>query len=233
MIKICICDDEKSQLLKHKMDILRILGERKQNIEIKAFISGNDLLKENEQFHVAFLDIDMPGISGIELSKVLRARNNGIYIVFLTGYDTYALQAYEVEAIGYLVKPIKYDKLAKLLEKILSYIYLDEKARTEAYLVITDGGIKKKIIQREILYIEKIRNVSKIYTLSGIYSIYESFINLKDHLENYLVQVNQGIIVNLNFILRIEKNEIYLKNNLIYSIGRKYMKDVKKYYFNT
>lgn len=231
MIKVCICDDEKIPLVKHKMDIQHILKVRKQDAEIMTFLSARDLLQVNEQFQVAFLDVDMPDINGIELAKTLRIKNKDIYIVFLTGYSSYALEAYDVEAIGYLIKPIEYKKLQNIMDKILTYLELERKAKTESFLIIIEGGIKKKILQREILYIEKERNISKIYTTSGIYSIYESFVNLKDRLEDYLIQINQGVIANKNYIVGIEKNDVRLKNNSIYSIGRKYTKDVKQCFF--
>ena len=108
-----------------------------------------------------------------------------------------------------------------------------EKSRMKlSSLTVTDENIKKKIQQNKILYIEKNRNQSLIYTAEHIYCVYESMKSLAEKVDEFLWQINQGLIVNCSYIIKIEKGKVWLKNGLDYTIGRRYLKEVKGKYFD-
>ena len=181
---------------------------------------------------IAFLDIDMAGKNGIQTAYELKKRNRQLIIAFLTGHAEYALEAFEVEAAGYLVKPVNERKLKRLLVKSLKEAAAEQSRMKLSSLTVTDENIKKKIQQNKILYIEKNRNQSLIYTTEHIYCVYESMKSLAEKVDEFLWQINQGLIVNCSYIIKIEKGKVWLKNGLDYTIGRRYLKEVKGKYFD-
>ena len=102
-------DDEKLQLNK----LVDALKEADPNSEILSFNNPLVALEavKNVKLDVAFLDIEMGGINGVELGKRLKALNPSINIIFVTGYDQYALEAYSMHASGYLTKPVSAERI--------------------------------------------------------------------------------------------------------------------------
>ena len=118
-MKVIYVDDETALL-----DNFRMTVEGLSMVEeLNLFRKSEEALKwaQDHPVEVAFLDIQMPGINGIELAKRLKGIDRNIRIVFVTAYEQYALEAFGVDAIGYLLKPYFREDVEKELEKA-SYI---------------------------------------------------------------------------------------------------------------
>ncbi|MGN0140660.1 MAG: LytR/AlgR family response regulator transcription factor [Roseburia sp.] len=118
-MKVIYVDDEIASLDNFRMTVNGLSMVE----ELNLFQKSEEALKwvEGHSVDVAFLDIQMPGINGIELAKGLKAIDRNIRIVFVTAYEQYALEAFRVDAIGYLLKPYFGEDVEKELEKA-SYI---------------------------------------------------------------------------------------------------------------
>jgi two-component SAPR family response regulator len=117
MLKVIIIDDER-----HSIDILKILLENtKQVTVINTFQSPIQALNgiNNIQPNVIFMDINMPEMNGIKLANNIRLINNNVEIVFVTTCDKYAFQAYSVDALDYLLKPISQDSIDKVIKRLI------------------------------------------------------------------------------------------------------------------
>jgi len=116
VIRAIIVDDEELSIKR-----LRRLVEESGWLQVcQTFqhpLEAYEYAKENP-FDVAFLDISMPHVNGMKLSALLRALRDDILIVFVTGYEEYALQAFDADALDYVLKPIDEDRLARALDKI-------------------------------------------------------------------------------------------------------------------
>ena len=114
-----ICVDDERLLMEDTVALCREISIVK---DAKGFTKPAEALNwlEHEQADVALLDIDMPGMSGIELAKKIQNKQPQIAVIFLTGYSQYALDAYDVHPTAYLLKPVKKEKLAKELVYIAS-----------------------------------------------------------------------------------------------------------------
>lgn len=97
---------------------------------IKSFTNVKDLLAEGPSldFQVAFLDIEMPGMNGLEIARVLKEWNKNIHIVFVTAYRDYAVQAFEINSLDYLLKPISKARLETTINRIQELLHLEEKS---------------------------------------------------------------------------------------------------------
>ena len=117
-MKIAICDDEK----KASEALLEILRECPESVEkTDVYFSGEELLRAKEQYDLLFLDIDMEGIDGIETARKIRLKDKKVKIVYVTAYSEYAGKAFSVHAFGYLLKPVKKEKVLRQVEDALAY----------------------------------------------------------------------------------------------------------------
>lgn len=116
MIRAIIVDDEPLalQLMEKKLTDLGTVEV------VKSFSMVSNVLKEMKQlnFQVAFLDIEMPGLNGLDLAELIQEWNSDIHIVFVTASKNYAIQAFELHSIDYLVKPIMSERLKKTISRI-------------------------------------------------------------------------------------------------------------------
>ena len=126
-----ICVDDERLLMEDTVALCREISIVK---DVKGFIKPAEALSwlEEERADVALLDIDMPGMNGIELARKIQNKRPNIAIIFLTGYSQYALDAYDVHPTAYLLKPLKKEKLAKELVYIASRTEQKNVIRIEA-----------------------------------------------------------------------------------------------------
>ena len=170
---------------------------------------------QNEKIDLIFLDIQMPGLSGIDFSKLLQ---NGPKVIFTTAYSQYALEGFKVDALDYLVKPINYQEFLKASNKALTWFSLIEQNSDSKSVEpsITSIFVKSeykllKVELSDILYIEGLKDYVKIYLKEQSKPIL-SLMSLKT-LEEKLspeqfMRVHRSFIVNLSQISRIERNRI-------------------------
>ncbi|WP_427110662.1 response regulator [Lysinibacillus xylanilyticus] len=97
---------------------------------IKSFTTVKDLLAEGPSldFQVAFLDVEMPVMNGLEIARLLKEWNKNIFIVFVTAYRDYAVQAFEIHSIDYLLKPISKARLETTINRIQELLHLENKS---------------------------------------------------------------------------------------------------------
>lgn len=115
-MKILVADDEKIALNGLVNEIKKVLP----NAEIYKFHGGKEVLNSclDQTYDIAFLDIEMRDVNGIELAKELKAIHPKINIIFTTGYSEYAQTAFSIHASGYVIKPVTADKIAKEIENL-------------------------------------------------------------------------------------------------------------------
>ena len=112
-MRIAVCDDDETAV-----SFLRGLIESypKQGLCVDGYSSGEELLGAGRIYDMIFLDIDMKGIDGIETARRIRAHDRKVKIVYVTSYKEYAGRAFSVHAFGYLLKPVKQEKVWKQVE---------------------------------------------------------------------------------------------------------------------
>lgn len=116
LIRAILMDDEPLALVRMEKHLQKF-----DRIEvIKTFTSVKDLLIEGPilDFQVAFLDVEMPSMNGLDIAELLKSWNESIYIVFVTAYRDYAVQAFELHSIDYLLKPVSTSRLATTIHRI-------------------------------------------------------------------------------------------------------------------
>lgn len=197
-----ICDDSKTDIEAIYNTIVENVG--KMEYKVDAFASGLEMSRVIEKgcfYDVAFLDIDMPGMNGIELGKLVKRKNPQTEIVFVTSYPQYALEGYDCHAFHYLLKPLCVEKATGVLRRlILRYNECNQfhiiKIKTEPIRLRSKDIYYVERCQKHVIYHLK----NKEYTTGG--SLAEAYTSLR---KCGFLQVHQGYIVNMDKISHFDK----------------------------
>jgi DNA-binding LytR/AlgR family response regulator len=229
---ILVCDDENMALKINCTYIHELAKKYKVDVNLSGFHKGENALEfiENNEVDIAFLDIDLKGMNGIEVAAKMLKKNPRVITIFITGHREFAYDAFTVEAFGYLTKPVEQDRIERLFKKAIIQVNDISKRKMRAPLVITEDNIKKKINQGIILYIERNDAQSVIVTKNSKHYIYEAITSLENRLEENFIRISQGIIVNLNEVASLKGSVIHLKTGEMFTVGRTYNKEVKRRY---
>ncbi len=232
--RIGICDDEVLQVKVNIVYINEIAKRNNIDVEVKGMTTVESLYNvlEKKGLDLIFLDIDMGKISGLEAARFITEKYPDVQVIFLTAHREFANEAFDVEAIGYITKPIDEKKLERALIKSTKHILAQNMIKTEESLVVTVENLKTKINQSNITYIERSISKSIIYTVDKSYSVYETLTALYERLaEQDFIRISQSFVVNKSFISEIKSGVVFMKNNQELVIGRTYKKTVMQKYF--
>ena len=177
---------------------------------------------------ILFLDIDMPGLSGLELREKL------LHIpacIFITSYPDYAIEAFEKDALDFLVKPLKAERFAKAMERLKEYLtirnkamQLDNSLETDT-LFIKDGYDKIKIQLQDVIYLEALKDYTSIVTVNKKHCVLSLLGNiLKEKPFESFIRIHRSYAVQKKYITKITASEVVV-NNISLPLGRSY-KDV-------
>ena len=130
-MKIVAVDDEPMML----EELVEAIREARPDAELTSYTNPLEMLKEAEggNYDVTFLDIEMPGVNGIEAAKQLKIMNPGINLVFVTGYSEYAKDAFSVRASGYVLKPATEEQIRQELDNLRSDVSAAETGKLDVH----------------------------------------------------------------------------------------------------
>jgi len=174
---------------------------------------------------IAFLDIDMPQLSGTELSDLIKDRTE---IVFTTAHPDYAIWAFERNALDYLLKPITYERFLKTISKAKDKLFkkqIDQSINFEEdfYIKSETKGKMVKVKYNDVYYIEARANYLKIFLEKKSYITYLTMKELEEKLPpKKFIRVHKSFIINIQKVIALEANQILLENNVTVGIGRSY-----------
>jgi DNA-binding LytR/AlgR family response regulator len=175
-----------------------------------------------------FLDIHLPGISGIQFAQSAEATAG---IVFTTAFSEFAVESFELDVIDYLLKPISFERFSKAVNRYLKYhdsgiAQLESFAKTSAkpFIVVRSERRTIKIILDDILYLEAQRNYLLLYTENETYRIYQSISDMEEKLpEGLFVRIHRSFIVSVNKVRGYSAAHAMIADRKI-PIGRVYAK---------
>ena len=230
-INIIVCDDEHITLKINCTYIEELAKKYRIDANVIGFLNSETVLEfmENNVIDIAFLDIELKGTkedNGITIASKLLRKNPRVITVFVSAYKEYAFDAFMVEAFSYLPKPVDQDRLERIFKKAIVHVNDINNRLLRIPLLITEGNIKRKINQSSILYIKRDNSKSIIVTKTANHSIYETITSLVGRLQENFLQINQGVIVNLEEVAQIREHNVTMKTGEIFSVGRTYRKEV-------
>lgn len=219
-MKIAICEDYKEESALLGGIIHKWAEGQKLSVEIFTFenTASFAFTLEDCVYDVLFLDIQMPGEDGITFAKKLRQKKNNIPIIFVTGLDGYMSEGYEVEAVHYLLKPVKPEKVWECLNRICQRMELEDE---EQLILDTPQGLAK-LRRKDIIKIEVYGRKCVCTTDGAEYTVTASFKEMAEKLGGkYFVQCYRGILVNVCHIESIGKEQIEMTGKIRVPVSRR------------
>ena len=235
LLKIGICDDEPeyTTILADYLKTYDIDSEKDYSFQIDKFTSAKELLSaytKPETYHILFLDVEMPEINGVDMARQIRKITQDVIICFVTSFDKYAIQAYGVEALAYVVKPVAYAELKRVLSRavVLVQYTFDYKEAEERYIEVPVSRNTRIVDVRTIQYIEKRRNKCVLHCTDAEITCYETLKKICSKLDqNIFIYVHQGYIVNFDAIKEVKENVVCLGDGVEVPLSRSHYKEVK------
>lgn len=234
MIQIAICDDQAEELERtYYMTQIYHNLHTDLNITFRKFQSGDDLLESisgRKHYDIYLLDILMPNVNGIAVGTAIREKDDTAAIIYLTASPDYALQSYQVDADGYLLKPFDEEDLFAALDKVIAK--LDAEDQKRIVFRTSNDGIES-IPYSHLLYLEYyqhrlIAHTTDHGTLESIY-YRESFKELTASLtDSRFVKISASVIVNMQHIRNMNSREIRLSNQEKLNVSRLHATEAKK-----
>lgn len=210
MEKIAIVEDTKAEKETLTAYLERYKTVKNETFVWKYFDSAFDFLESRENFDIVFMDIMLPGMTGMEAAQKLRRFNSDIIIIFVTNMTSFAVKSYEVDALDYIVKPVSYERVDFKLTKALGMI----RAKGEVSLVINDSeeGIVR-ISSGQLYYIEVTGHRLRYCTDKGDFYEYGTLSKRADELSGYnFARCNACYLVNLRYIFSVSGYSLVMKN---------------------
>lgn len=224
MLNIVICEDDYlfRKDLREYLEI--ILKERTDQFEIIEFNCGEDLIEHYlDNIDIFFLDIEMKDLTGIDVAKKIREKNEKSEIIFTTGLIDYMQIGYEVRAYRYLLKPIQFEQLKEHVNKCIEDIM---KKRSNNLIIQTKGEIYNIAID-DIVFVEVINKDIMVHTQEQTYNTKTSMNKIEKELKRYdFYRCHKGFLVNIKRIDSIGKN-IIIVNDIEIPVSRYRIKDLK------
>lgn len=223
-MKVAICDDEKIVTASLKKLVEAGFQKRGENVVIKEFNSGKELLEEIQLYSAVFLDMDMPEADGITIGKEIVQKNPSCITIMATGREDRYRDAFHIHAKDFITKPFKETEVCEAID-----IILKNQIGSETIDMYCDR-IKYGIRQRDIIYVEAYNGYIQCYTKNMILRKESSLLEVqKDLDERIFFKVRREMLVNMIWVDKYCQGKVYLHNKIV-NVSRAIQKEFEKAY---
>lgn len=215
--KIAICDDNEADVQYISSLVSSWASKDNMQIQINTFSSAEAFLfhySEQKDYDILLLDIEMEKMDGVTMAKTIRKENESVQIVFITGYSDYISEGYEVSALHYLMKPVHKDKLFEVLERAIEKL-----KKNERVLNLELSGEMVRVPFYEIRYLEVRQNYVTIHGKQD-YTLKKTLGEFGTELDDRFFRAGRSYILNLSYIQRVTKNDVYLSDGSVIPLPR-------------
>lgn len=222
MYRIGVIEDEPA----YRRELQNAIAECTDGSEhrIQCFDCGEQFLQSGwatEKYGVLFIDIELPGMNGMELARKLRQGGYCDLIVFTTNFEEYVYEGYEVEAFRYLRKPVRIQDIAVCMERA-------DRIMQEKMLVFMFKRKRYSIPYRDISYISSYGHYLTVHTREQDYDWKYLLKELQPQLPEQFVRCHRSFIVNLDYMRRLDGKRMFLKTGEEIDVAGGYLEDVRR-----
>lgn len=209
MIQIAIVDDERNMIFEITQKLEQYLSKKSILYRAYQFENGQDFLAHKQTFDMIFLDIQMDGLSGMEVAKALRQDGVKSVIIFITVLHEYVYDAFEVEAADYLLKPINDLRFSRTMDRVCNNLQnIDYKC-----LSITSKGNTCKLLPlKGIYYCEAVNHRMEIHMNDIVHECTLKMGELSEQLDSRFFLCHRSYFVNLDFVIGYADGQAILTN---------------------
>lgn len=229
MIKIAICDDEEKSVTLHEQIVRDCLQSVGIGYEITTYTQSRNLLYDITDdayfYDLILLDIEMPGISGMEIPQQIKGFLPNVRIIFVTSHTEYAIDAFELSIFRYVPKN---NLEAKLSAAVIDAAKLIDLEAGQEYTIQTINRMEK-IPFKDIFYVQRDGKNANIVSSSGTAKVRKSLQQVFAELNTpEFIFIDRGCIVNIIHIMKISDGIVVLKNGEQLPISRSHLQEVKQ-----
>lgn len=186
-------------------------------ILVDTFFSGKDFMETGfQKYQLIFLNIELDGASGLDISYQLREENYKGELVLTTSHLECALDGYDVHALHCLLKPISGNKLFYVLSYVKNNI-------RDSYFFYHISSCSARLLYRDIVYFSSSNQYVEIYTRENKIKIRDSLKHISENLPSHFVQCHRTIIINIFYISKIEKRNAHLIDGTILPVSQTFL----------
>ena len=216
--RVAIVDDSKTDA-EFVQGILNSWADHRQaDIRAEVFPSAEAFLfryAEDKDWDILLLDIEMGAMDGVSLAKKIRQDNETAQIVFITGFADYISEGYEVAALHYLMKPVKQDKLAAVLDRAVAAMQ-----KTERVILLPIGGEMLRLPVSRVQYVEAFSHTVAIITGADTIQVKTPISEVEKMLGDGFIRCHRSYLVGLKHIARLSKTEVVLDSGKSLPLSR-------------
>ena len=229
MIRIALVDNE-PDMLSIAFHYVNQICESNKEIQVSQFLSAEDVIRKleaGERFDIIVSDIEMPEMDGLSFGEMIKKKYLGINLVFLTAYADFAAKSYRINADQYILKEEMAERIPEILEQLIQKV----RAERKSYIKIGNQFDVNIIMHKDIIYIQKLKAEKYVLykTKQGEFRERTTLEKVLEDLESdKFLLAERGYIVNIQHILRVKGNLIYLDNGETVVISRKRMLEVNE-----
>ena len=231
MIRIAICDDEAPT----RAYLASLIRAQDCPCEVVEYASAGDCLADHRGIDLLFLDIELnaAGLDGMALARQIREGNSAAQpvIIFVTGYERYVFDAFDVGAFQYLLKPVNEEKFAQVFARAVEQITANrENPQKGRVLTLQSANTSKTVPLDSIYYIESSNHRVELHLKDGEFACYAKIGDLELELQDQFFRIHKGYLVNLSYVAGYSKTEVTLTNGVRLLLSKyKYQDFVKAY----
>jgi len=206
--KVAICDDNQTDsgyVAELLSDWAKKMG---YVVQTQCFPSAESFLfhyAQEKEFDILLLDIEMAEMDGVALAKKVRQDNEGVQIVFITGYPDYIGEGYEVAALHYLMKPVEKEKLFRVLDRAAANLQ-----KPKRVVVLTIDGESVRVPVEEIQYVEAFSHSVAVVTTKRTYEFRKGLSEMEVLLGDGFIRCHRSYLVGLRFLSGLSKQKVTL-----------------------
>lgn len=227
MIQIAICEDEMNARTELRTLVEECLENNRYSYRIYEFGKGEALLGVETHFHGIFLDIEMDGVSGLDVKEALEEKGSNTFIVFVTNHEEWMQEAFGENVLGFLKKPVRRQVLEKLLEKMIRRYRVCQK------MTVKSEGKEREVEIWEILYISAEHVYVNIHLGNGRNYVTRDTLHIwEERLGSYgFCRIHKSYLINLGGIKEVVKHNVVMQDGTRLAVGRKFETDfLEKYH---
>ena len=208
MIHVAIVEDESKAREALKACLAYVAEKNQTEIQITEFVSGTAFLGGYQPIYdIVLMDIEMPGMNGMETAKALRKMDAAVILIFVTNLTQYAIMGYEVDALSYILKPVNRFDFALKMSKAIARTA----KRGEESVVIKTARETHSVRIAAIQYVEADGHNMVYHTTEGVFSEYGTLKDTEKKLnKNYFVRCNRCFLVNLRFVASVKEDTVFI-----------------------
>lgn len=224
MIRIASIEDNPAEEDILKAHLARYGSEKNLELDVVWFKSAVEFISQKRSFDIVLMDIDLPGVNGMEAAALLRTYDEEVPLIFVTNLAQYAVKGYEVNALDFIVKPVGYRSFSVRLDKAIRML---GRRRGNTIAIYTRDALRV-LSTADIAYIEVANHELIYHVYAGseeeLVHVRGSLKSAEAELEDTsFTRISNSCIINMNYVKRIQGDAIFMKNGetLYFSRSRK------------